>query len=172
MRRVPVPYDYHLGRTLATLADPGLLLAATDRSGRSNAMTIGWGTVGIVWGKAVFVVLVRPSRFTYGLINDAGEFTVNVPTAEMRHWVGFCGTRSGRDTGKFAALGIHTSPGVLTGTVTIDACPMVYECRSLHHNELIPANLDPAYEARFYGGEDYHRLYYGEILGAYAAPDY
>ncbi|GAG03898.1 unnamed protein product, partial [marine sediment metagenome] len=96
MERVRVDYDHRLSKTLALLANPGLLLASTKRSGASNVMTIGWGSVGIIWGKPLFVVLVRPSRYTYGFIHDSGVFTVNVPTEEMREWVNLCGTRSGR----------------------------------------------------------------------------
>jgi flavin reductase (DIM6/NTAB) family NADH-FMN oxidoreductase RutF len=94
---------------------------------------------------------------------------VNVPTEALRAWVGVCGTRSGRDVDKLAAYNVATSPAQTVPSITIDACPLVYECRVLHHNDLIPANLDPEIEARSYGGSDYHRLYYGEILGAFAA---
>ena len=172
MHRESVPYDHQLSKTLAALADPGLLLAATSRNGRSNAMTIGWGSVGIIWGLPVFIVLVRPSRFTYGIIEEAGEFTVNVPSPDLRRAVAICGSRSARDMDNFAELGLTVTPGQHVSTVTIDACPMVYECRSLHHNDVIPANLDASAEARFYGGKDYHRVYFGEILGAFAAADY
>ncbi|MHB1317815.1 MAG: flavin reductase family protein [Anaerolineae bacterium] len=171
MHRDPVPYDHQLSKTLSTMSSMGLLLAATDQE-RSNAMTIGWGTAGIIWGQPVFIVMVRPSRFTYGLIDATHEFTVNVPAPDMRRWVGICGARSGRDMDKFGEFGMSITPGQHVSAVTIDACPMVYECRSLHHNDLIPENLEPAAEARFYGGRDYHRLFFGQILGTYAAADY
>jgi flavin reductase (DIM6/NTAB) family NADH-FMN oxidoreductase RutF len=57
-------------------------------------------------------------------------------------------------------------------SVTIDACPMVYECKVVHYNDLIPGNLDTQIETTAYKGGNYHRLYYGEILGAYASEDY
>ncbi len=172
MQRPPVPYDHQLSKTLSTLVRPGLLLVGTRPSGESNVMTIGWGTVGVVWGKPTFVVLVRPSRHTFGFIEDSHEFTVNVPAADMREWVGVCGSKSGRDLDKFAAYGIATSPGQNVQTATIDACPMVYECRVVHWSDMIPANLVPEAETSFYRGQDYHRMYFGQILGAYAASDY
>jgi flavin reductase (DIM6/NTAB) family NADH-FMN oxidoreductase RutF len=172
MQRESVPYDHQLNKVLSTLPNPGLLLAATNKAGRSNAMVVGWGTIGIIWGEPMFMALVRPSRFTYALIDETGEFTVNVPTPEMRRWVGICGSRSGRDMDKFGEFGMTVTPGQHVSAVTIDACPMVYECRSLYHNDLIPANLQAAAETRFYGGQDYHRLFFGQILGTYAAPDY
>ena len=169
MDRARVNYDHGLNKTLALLADPGLLLASTKRSGASNVMTIGWGTVGIIWGGPLFVVLVRPSRYTYQFIEDSGVFTVNVPTEEIREWVSVCGTRSGRDVDKFATCGMSISPGQMVDAITIDGCPLVYECKVVHHNDVLPPNVDPAIEESFYDGSDYHRVYYGQILSAYAA---
>lgn len=172
MERKQVPFDDRLSKTLARLRDPGLLLASTKRSGVSNVMTIGWGTVGIIWGRPTFVVLVRPSRYTYEFIEDSGLFTVNVPTEEMRRWVSVCGTRSGRHLDKLAAYNMTTSPGQMVDAVTIDAAPMVYECKVVHSNDVVPANLNSEVEARSYGGHDYHRVYFGEILGAFATDSY
>ncbi len=171
MRRKSVPYDHGLNTTLATLANPGLLLVSTKRDGSSNVMTIGWGTVGIIWGRPVFVVLVRPSRYTYEFIEDSHVFTVNVPSPDLREWVGVCGTKSGRELDKFAAYQVATSPAQKVPSITIDACPIVYECRVIHHNDVIPAHLDAEVEASAYRGADYHRLYYGEILGVFAAEE-
>jgi len=172
MQRQAVAYDHQLNKTLSALRNPGLLLVGTRRSGESNVMTIGWGTVGIVWGEPMFIVMVRPSRHTYGFIEESHEFTVNVPTDEMRQWVAVCGSKSGRDVDKFGSYDVTTSPGQKVHTATIDACPMVYECRVAHWNDLIPGNLAREAEVRFYRGEDYHRVYFGQILGAYASADY
>jgi len=170
MERISVPYHHDLQKVLDKLANPGLLLVATKRSGQANVMTIGWGTVGIIWGRPIFVVMVRPSRYTYEFIEESQAFTVNVPAERMRKWVGVCGTRSGRDIDKFAEYGIETSPCSTVESVTIDACPMVYECQVVHHNDVIAPNLAPEIEVGSYGGADYHRIYYGQILGAFAAP--
>jgi flavin reductase (DIM6/NTAB) family NADH-FMN oxidoreductase RutF len=172
MERIPVPYHHRLDTTLTLLASPGLLLAATKRSGQSNVMTIGWASVGWIWGKPVFVTMVRPSRYTYSFMEEARTFTVNVPTLEMREWVTFCGTRSGREVDKFAAYKMSVSKAQHIEGITIDACPLVYECRVVHVNEIVPAALTPEIESRAYRGADYHRFYYGEILGTYAAPGY
>ncbi|MHB0859231.1 MAG: flavin reductase family protein [Anaerolineae bacterium] len=172
MSRVQVSYDHRLSDTLALLTNPGLLLASTKRSGESNVMTIGWATIGIIWGKPILTVLVRPSRYTYEFIEDSGVFTVGVPTSEMRRWVGICGSRSGREMDKFGEHQITTTPGQKVPAVTIDACPLVYECSVVHTNDVIPANLSQEIEVGAYRGSDYHRLYYGEVLGAYAHEGY
>lgn len=169
MKRKSVAYDHQIEKNLALLQNPGLLLTATKPSGESNTMTIGWGQIGFVWGRPVFTVLVRPSRYTYEFIEASGEFTVNVPTEAMRRWVGVCGTKSGRDMDKFGEFGMTITPGQTVDAATIDACPMVYECRVVHFNDLIPTNLDQEIDVKSYGGSDYHRLYFGEITGTFSS---
>lgn len=166
MTKREVSYTYQLDQTLDRLTRGGLLLAATGRDGRSNAMIIGWGTVGVIWGVPVWVVLVRPSRYTYSLIQESGVFTVNVPTSAMKELVTLCGTRSGRDLDKLAHTA--TSMGRTVACVTLDECPVVYECKVVHHNDLVPANLMPDIVSRSYPQGDFHRLYYGQIMGTFA----
>ena len=79
------------------------------------------------------------------------------------------GTASGRDGDKFARFQMSVTPGQKVQAVTIDACPLVYECKVVHKNDILPATLDPALDSRYYPEPDYHRVYYGQILGAFAA---
>lgn len=169
MNRKPVPYTYQFAETMRQLDGDGLLLAATKRSGESNTMTIGWGTIGVIWGRPIFTVLVRPSRYTYQLIEESDEFTVNVPTLALKEFVLFAGTKSGRDYDKFSKFQLEVSPGHTVRAVTIDACPLAYECKVVQKNDVIPATFDPTISSRFYPQGDFHRVYYGEILGTFAA---
>ena len=45
----------------------------------TNTMTIGWGMLGRIWNRQIFMVLVRYSRYTYELIEKADSFTVSIP---------------------------------------------------------------------------------------------
>lgn len=168
MARHEVPYTYAFEETMDVLRNGGLLLASTKRSGESNLMTIGWGTIGSIWGKPMFIVLVRPSRYTREFIEDSGEFTVNVPAADMKKFVAFCGSKSGRDVDKLAEFSIATTPGRTVSSITIDACPVVYECKVVHKNDVIPAQLAGEIVSSAYPAGDFHRVYFGEILGTYA----
>ena len=71
-----VPYTTYLHETLSLLAKPGLLLVAAGADGAPNAMTIGWGTIGVIWRKPIFTVLVRHSRYTYKLLEESDSFTI------------------------------------------------------------------------------------------------
>ena len=73
MNRQAVPYTHDLPNVLRLLQAPGLLLASTKPDGTSNVMTIGWGYVGFSWGKPIWVVMVRPSRYTYEFIEAASR---------------------------------------------------------------------------------------------------
>jgi len=165
-----VPYVTFLHQTLSLLTDPGLLLVAADGQGRPNAMTIGWGSLGVIWGKPIFTVLVRPSRFTYGHLEASDSFTVCVPSPEFYKAVSFCGTRSGRDQDKFEACGLNPLPSTHISAPGIEGCPLIYECQTVHTNDVLPATLAPSIQASAYGGGDFHRIYYGQIEAVRALP--
>jgi len=164
MEKVKIHYTERLARTIELLSDPGLLLVAQS-GGKPNAMAIGWGTVGIMWTRPVFMVMVRPSRYTYGLINSSGEFTVNVPRPDMAEIVSFCGTVSGRDVDKFAEKKLTAVRGLAVKTPVISECPVNYECRVIGRLDLLPESLDREFLSHYYPkGDDLHRIYFGEIL--------
>ncbi len=163
--RTEVAYTEYLDVTLAKLARPGLLLAARGAEGGAhNAMTIGWGTFGIIWGRPMCVVLVRPSRYTYGLIEACRDFTVNVPDTGMEKAAAFLGSASGRDLDKLARMGLTAEAGLKVSSPIISQCPISYECKVVHFNDVLPPHLSPAIDKGSYPSGDYHRVYFGEIL--------
>lgn len=68
-------FDYagDIGKAL-----PKGILLTTKHEDKVNTMTIGWGMVGIEWGKPIFIAYVRESRFTKQMLDQSGEFTINV----------------------------------------------------------------------------------------------
>ncbi len=171
MAKVDVGYTDYLAETLESLADPGALLVTQGTDGRPNAMTIGWGTVGIIWGKPIFVVLVRQSRYTWSRLQQNGDFTVNLLPHDLAQAATVCGSKSGRDLDKFAATGLSAAPAQHVTAPIVEQCVVHYECRSLHKNNLDPTHLDPGVLENCYPQGDFHTLYYGHILGAQAAEE-
>ena len=51
------------------------LLAAGDKE-KSNAMTIGWGGIGTLWGRTALTVYVAEKRYTKEFMDTAEYFTV------------------------------------------------------------------------------------------------
>jgi len=167
MAKREVDYREVLEETVRVMGDMGLLLAAQDAQGKPNAMTIGWGSPGIIWGKPIFVVYVRPSRYTYKLIEQTGAFTVCVPDAKLRKAVAFCGSASGRDHDKFAEMKLTAVPAKHVAAPLIEECPVSFECAVVHKNDVVPKALTEEIRSGAYPGGDFHRCYFGEILACY-----
>ncbi len=161
--RVDVPWTY-VEETLHALAHPGILLVSLDTRQRPNAMTIGWGSMGMYWGEHVFIVPVRHSRYTYECLNATGDFTVNVLPRRLAGLAAFCGTVSGRDRDKLAEANLTAAPSLRVRSPIIQECVLHYECRVVHVNETVPEVLDGELRRTAYPKGDYHRLYFGQIV--------
>jgi len=170
--KIEVPYDRFFSPLMHTMTSGGVLLVSLDAASRPNTMTIGWGTVGVIWGKPIFIALVRPSRYTYGCIETTGDFTVCVPYPEMSEAVMFCGTESGRDYDKFAECHLTALESARVKSPGIAECGLIYECAVVHKNEVTPPALVNEIVQGCYPSGDFHRLYYGEIRRTVADEDF
>ena len=145
----------------------GLLLVTQGSDKKVNAMTIGWGFLGTMWSRPVFIVAVRLSRHTYKLIEDSESFTVCLPAEEMSEALTVCGTMSGRDMDKLKQLGLSLEKGVKVATPYIKECPVHLECRTLYKDAMTQGRLDKKVETEMYKTGDWHVLYYGEVVGVF-----
>ncbi|TYP57464.1 flavin reductase family protein [Thermosediminibacter litoriperuensis] len=138
----------------------------TVKSGDTiNTMTIAWGTIGYIWHRPVFTAMVRPSRYTFDLIEKATSFTVSFPLNDrMRDALNLCGTKSGRHVDKFKECGLSLLPGKMVDTPIIDGCDIHLECGILYKSPLHPEQIPVEIKTLYYGTGDYHVLYSGEIL--------
>jgi flavin reductase (DIM6/NTAB) family NADH-FMN oxidoreductase RutF len=95
---------------------------------RANIITLAW--VGTLCSEPPLVGIgVRPSRYSHGLIQQVGEFVVNLPAASQARWVDYCGMVSGRDEDKWAACGLTRVPATEVQVPLIAECPVNIECR-------------------------------------------
>ncbi len=171
MPKVTVRYTQFFTETMERMREDGLLLVTAGRDNVPNVMTIGWGTIGSIWGRPVFMVLVRPSRYSYTRLEETGDFTVNVPPRELAAAVSYCGNVSGRDHDKFQEMKLTPAPSRQVRPPIIEQCLIHYECRTLHRNDVVPASLPQSVLDEYYPHGDFHRLYIGEIVAAYADED-
>ena len=163
MRRV----DYmKVAETAMTQIREGAFL--TVESGKAiNTMTIGWATLGYVWRKRIMMVAVRSSRHTFGIIETAKDFTVSIPSVDMRKQIMFCGTKSGRNYDKFKECNLEVLPSQKVVTPIIKAPGIHFECEIIYKSAMDPAQLNAEYDAALYPQKDYHTLYFGEIVDCY-----
>lgn len=153
------------------------VLLTTKADGFVNTMTIGWGHIGIEWGRPIFVTYVRETRYTKQMLEKNGEFTVNIPVGVLDSRIlGFCGTKSGRDVDKIQALGLTLEDSDVISVPGIRELPLTLECKVIYKQKqdvsAIPKDIiDKYYPADENGFRDYHYAYYGQILNAYLITD-
>lgn len=171
MERQNTEYTAHYADVMRVMTGRGLLLGSYDANRKPNVMTIGWGQIGYIWGKPIWTVLVRPSRYTYPCIEHTGCFTVNVPGENLSLAAAECGSLSGRDVNKFETCNLTEEKGGNVFAPLVAECPIVYECQVVHRNDVIPDRLADEILTGAYVDGDYHRVYFGHILATRAAAD-
>jgi flavin reductase (DIM6/NTAB) family NADH-FMN oxidoreductase RutF len=133
-----------------------------------NTMTIGWGNIGVIWSKPIFTVMVRYSRYTYELLEKTDEFTVSIPLSkDMKKELGICGTKSKREIDKFKECNLTAEKGKVVDTPIIGECDLHYECRIVYKQAMEPSNIDKKIREVKYSDNDFHVIYYGEIVASY-----
>lgn len=142
----------------------GALLTVKSKD-KLNTMTIGWAALGRVWNKPILTALVRFSRFTHELISSADSFTVSFSTDEsLKQALNICGTKSGRDIDKFKECGL--TPAYVDGVES----PYIAEgdlhliCKIVYKSTMEPELLSKELKERWYKDNDYHGIYYGEVI--------
>ena len=167
MKKIVDAFDY--AGDICKAMKKGILLT-TKADSQVNTMTIGWGTMGVEWGKPIFVAYVRGSRYTHQMIEKSGEFTVNIPIGEFDSKIlGVCGTRSGRDMDKIKELNLTLEEPLNCGVPGIKELPLTLECKVLYRMEQTLDTIPQNILDRYYPSGDFHYAYYAEILGAYIA---
>jgi len=170
MTKLKVPLTSYAEEAIQTLDRCGCLLVS-GKIEKANVMTIGWGLIGILWGKPFFMVAVRPSRYTHKFIEETGDFTVNVPKKGMEKIVNYCGSVSGREHNKFKEKGLTLASGKKVNSPIISDCIIHYECKVAFKTKVISSNLPKNIIKDYYPHGDDHTIYFGEILAAFADED-
>ena len=153
------PFTWFTGR--------GLLLCAGDRE-KSNAMTIGWGGLGTLWGRNDAVtVYVAEKRHTKTFMDRSSRFTVMAFDKERQaNILDYMGRNSGRDGDKAAALGLHTAY-TDDGTPYYEEAQLVLECELMYAAPFDPAGMKDV-PAKLYANfpAGVHTMYIGRIVRA------
>ena len=140
----------------------------TKKGDKVNTMTIAWGGINIVWGRPVYVVYVRYTRDTYDMLEGNTEFTVSIPlTQDRKKELAYCGSKSGRNTDKITDCQFTLVPGRTIQTPILQECDLHYECNIIYRQAMEPNSIPQAIKDRYYSTNNYHMIYYGEIVDIY-----
>jgi flavin reductase (DIM6/NTAB) family NADH-FMN oxidoreductase RutF len=172
MTRQPIPLHDLLVRPHHLWDKQRLLLTAGDfATGHFNTMTVGWGSLGTMWDRPFAQVVVRPVRYTFQFMERYDTFTLCAFSESYRKALNLLGTRSGRDGDKITEAGLTPIASTQVAAPGFAQAELILECRKLYWDDFEPAHfLDPAIENN-YPHQDYHRIYFGQIVAVYGSTD-
>lgn len=77
-------------------------------------------------------ISVRPARASHDLIDQTGEFVVNIPWPAMELVSDFIGSTTGRETDKWGETGLKREPASIVQPPLLADCPINLECQVRH----------------------------------------
>lgn len=94
----------------------------------SNIITIGWtGILNTVPPKTY--ISVRPTRHSYNIIKESGEFVINLTPASLVKEADYCGIYTGKKVDKFAKCKLTKEQATVVSCPIIAECPVSIECK-------------------------------------------
>lgn len=127
-----------------------VLLTCTGKDSKPNVLTLTWATP-TSHSPPLVAVSISPKRYSHRLIEESGEFTINIPTMEIIDKVLKCGRVSGRSVDKFSEAGLTPVPGERVKAPMIRECVAHLECKVV--DKVTPGD---------------HTLFVGEVLAGRA----
>ncbi|MGM9632435.1 MAG: flavin reductase family protein [Eubacteriales bacterium] len=106
---------------------PPVMVSCGDME-ESNIITIAWtGILNTIPPKTY--ISVRPSRHSYGIIKEKGEFIINLTPASLVKEADFCGIYTGKKVNKFDRCKFTKIKGTQVDCPMIEQSPLNIECR-------------------------------------------
>ncbi|MDR1301220.1 MAG: flavin reductase family protein [Treponema sp.] len=167
------------GAPAKRIGDQWMLISSgnvsTDK-GAWNTMTASWGGLGILWGKNVAFMFIRPVRHTFAFANANPLFTLSFFDNAHKRALEIAGAKSGRDIDKAAETGLTPivfTGGALDGAVAFKEATEIIICNKLYTHDFDPNRfLDPSIDTACYPAKDYHRMYIGEVRSLQVNKEY
>ena len=151
----------------ATLFGEDWAALAAGKEGNMNAMTIGWGQFGVLWGRPVLTVYVAPERYTNEFMEKNEYFTVTAFPQAYKKALQYIGTHSGRDGDKLKEAGLNAEYTEL-GNPIFKEGNLAIECKTIYKEEFKQELLDDK-ATSFYEKRKIHPhiAYIGEVINVW-----
>ena len=95
---------------------------------KSNIITVAWTGI-LNTNPATVYISVRPTRYSYNLIKEQGEFVINLTTKDLVRATDWCGVKSGKDVDKFKEMNLHKEKANFIKCPMIKESPVSVECK-------------------------------------------
>lgn len=107
---------------------PAVMVTVRDKAGNDNIITVAWaGTV--CTNPPMVSISVRPERYSCHMLEESGEFVINLTTEKLCYATDYCGVRSGRDVDKFLEMKLTKTEASEVNAAMIEESPVNIECR-------------------------------------------
>ena len=107
---------------------PAVMVSCKREGEKPNIITTAWcGTT--CSSPAMVYVSIKPSRYSYEIIKETGEFVINLVTNELTFATDYCGVKSGREVDKFKDMKLTPLPSRYISAPGIEESPVNIECR-------------------------------------------
>lgn len=141
--------------------DWGLVTAGSTE--KVNTMTISWGGVGIMWGKPVAYIFIRPQRYTKQFIDQEHTLSLSFYDESYREMLSYMGSKSGKDVDKIKEQNLTVSFNE-DGAPYFEEANTVLCLKKLYKQDMEKdCFFDQAMTSQFYAANDYHTMYVCEI---------
>lgn len=116
------------GGALVAPVPPAMITCGSEDDGSSNIITIAWTGI-INTHPPKTYISVRPSRHSYKLIKERGEFAINLTSEALVRHADYCGVYTGAKVDKFAKCGLNKETASEISCPLIAESPLSLECR-------------------------------------------
>lgn len=114
---------------------PAVMVSVADQAGNTNIITVAWaGTV--CTNPPMVSISVRPSRYSYHMLEETGEFVINLTTRALTYAADYCGVKSGRDVDKWKEAKLTPVKSDIVKAPCIAQSPVNIECRVIRKEQL------------------------------------
>ena len=138
-----------------------MLITAGDEQ-KVNTMTASWGGLGVMYGKDVAFIVVRPQRYTCEFIDQEESFSLCFLDKNYRNTLNYLGTVSGRNEDKIEKSGLTIVRE--DNTPYFNEANLVLICNKLYRQGMTGDSiLNEKLDSTFYPNKDYHVLYIAQI---------
>lgn len=102
---------------------------------KSNIITVAWTGI-INTDPAMVYISVRPTRHSYNMIKEQGEFVINLTNQKLARATDWCGVKTGAKVDKFKEMNLHKQKANFVKCPMIEESPVSVECKVKEIREL------------------------------------
>ena len=114
---------------------PAVMVSVADQAGNTNIITVAWaGTV--CTNPPMVSISVRPSRYSYHMLEETGEFVIKLTTRALTYAADYCGVKSGRDVDKWKEAKLTPVKSDIVKAPCIAQSPVNIECKVIRREQL------------------------------------